>query len=244
MKYFRIRYSLDAKVRGCQNDTIKDYKYYCNINDPKFIGMIHFQKVDFNPIPVSPVLFSKANKTDLIQEGGQLSGKIVISTKLKSILQKNDYGVQYFQNSIIHKEIEDNTYWAVNPYQTLDENIDFMNSSILYEKKKQDFNVSYQVERVSMTIKSFTEYKSKLQEVLYNDEIMYIEKATLLESSIKVDFFTLKNMIGGNFYVSEKLKEEIEDAGCTGIEFQPIELSYNEWTALGGEREKVYGKSW
>ena len=30
MKYFRIRYTLDPKVRGCQNDTIKGYKY--NIN--------------------------------------------------------------------------------------------------------------------------------------------------------------------------------------------------------------------
>jgi hypothetical protein len=43
--------------------------------------------------------------------------------------------------------------------------------------------------------------------------------------------------------VSEKLKQEIEDVGCTGIEFQPIELSYNERTAPGGEREKLYGKA-
>ena len=53
----------------------------------------------------------------------------------------------------------------------------------------------------------------------------------------------LKYVNGGiGYYVSEKLKQEIEDAGCTGIEFQPVELSYNEWTAPGGEREKVYGK--
>lgn len=25
------------------------------------------------------------------------------------------------------------------------------------------------------------------------------------------------------YYVSEKVKKEIEEAGCTGIEFQPIE---------------------
>jgi hypothetical protein len=52
----------------------------------------------------------------------------------------------------------------------------------------------------------------------------------------------LKHLIGENFYVSEKLKQEIEDAGCTDIEFQPIELSYNEWVVSGGEREKIYGK--
>jgi hypothetical protein len=241
MKYFRIRYTLDPKVRGSQNDTIKDYKYYGDVYDPKFIGRINFEKVDFNPIPVSPILYSKAKKTDLIQEGGQLSGKIVISTKLKNLLHKNDYGVQYFQNSIFHNEIEDNTYWVVNPYLILDENIDFLKSYIIYEKKKDDFEISYQVEKVNIIIKSFAEYKSKLKEVISNDEIMYIEKAELLENSIEVDFFTLKHLIGGNFYVSGKLKQEIEDAGCTGIEFQPIELSYYEWTAPGGEREKVYG---
>ncbi len=242
MKFFRIRYTLDPKVRGCQNETIKDYRYYGDVYDPKFIGRINFEKVDFNPIPVSPILYAKAKKTDLIQEGGQLSGKIVISTKLKNLLQKNDYGMQYFQNSIIHNEIEDNTYWVVSPYQTLDENIDFLNSCIIYEKKKDDFEISYQVEKVNIIINSFTEYKSKLKEVISNDEIMYIEKAELLENSIEVDFFSLKHLIGGNFYVSEKLKQEIEVAGCTGIEFQPIELGYNEWVVSGGEREKIYGK--
>ena len=46
-------------------------------------------------------------------------------------------------------------------------------------------------------------------------------------------------IVGGGI----RSKKEIEDAGCTGIEFQPIELSYNEWLMPGGEREKIYGKS-
>lgn len=238
MRYYRINYTLDSKVRGGNNDSIKDYKYHGDIYDPKFIGRIHFEKVDFIPIPVNPVLFAKAKKTDLIQDGGQLSGKIVISTKLKNLLQKNDFGVQYFQNSIIHKEIEDNGYWVVNPYQTLDENIDFRNSEVIHRKKKEGGGTT----PINIYIESFEEYKSKLKEVISNDEMMYIEKAKLLDLSVKVDFFALKHLIGGNFYVSENLKKEIEDAGCTGIEFQPIELSYNEWTSIGGEREKVYGK--
>ena len=60
----------------------------------------------------------------------------------------------------------------------------------------------------------------------------------------------LKNDLGGYYSqnrITVKLlnnfKKEIEDAGCTGIEFQPIELSYNEWSAPGGEREKIYGKA-
>ncbi|MEG2334861.1 hypothetical protein [Chryseobacterium sp.] len=43
------------------------------------------------------------------------------------------------------------------------------------------------------------------------------------------DFLTLNKVEGGiQYLVSEKLKQEIEDAGCTGIEFQPSYLSLNE----------------
>lgn len=237
MKYFIINYTLSSKVRGCNNDTIKDYKYYCNINDPKFIGRIHFQKVDFNPIPVSPVLFSKANKTDLIDKGGQLSHRIVISTKLKKILQKNDFGVQYFHNSIIHKDIEDFEYWVVNPFQNKNEWIDIDKSFVYYRKfnpeKIEDFKI------LNLTT---VEFKKLLENKDMFDEI-YLYQLSLFEELIDKDFFTLQSTFEGvSYIVSEKLKEEIEDAGCTGIEFQPVELSYNEWTAPGGVREQVYGK--
>jgi hypothetical protein len=71
-------------------------------------------------------------------------------------------------------------------------------------------------------------------------EIVSIENICL-NADVKKDFFFIKT--AGQYIVSEKLKQEIEDAGCTGIEFQPIELSFNEWTILGGEREKIYGKT-
>ena len=52
----------------------------------------------------------------------------------------------------------------------------------------------------------------------------------------------LRHVEGGvKYVVSEKLKKEIEDASCTGIEFMPVELTLNEW--LHGERQKIYGKT-
>jgi hypothetical protein len=55
-------------------------------------------------------------------------------------------------------------------------------------------------------------------------------------------FFALLNVEGGvKYIVSEKGRREIEENNCTGIEFQPIELSLTEWLQ-GGEREKMYGK--
>lgn len=73
------------------------------------------------------------------------------------------------------------------------------------------------------------------------EEIVTIDNI-LLKDDIKDDFFILRHVEGGiKYIVSENLKQEIEEEGCSGIEFRPIELSYNEWVALGGEREKIYG---
>ncbi|MEH3112547.1 hypothetical protein [Pedobacter terrae] len=46
---------------------------------------------------------------------------------------------------------------------------------------------------------------------------------------------------GVKYIVSEQLKKEIEEPGCTGIEFMPTDLSLNEWLQ-GGARERIYGK--
>ena len=70
---------------------------------------------------------------------------------------------------------------------------------------------------------------------------LYFE-TTIYNDTLTDDFITIKYAEGGiQYLVSEKLKHEIEDAGCTGIEFQPSEISFNDW--LSTEREKIYGKS-
>lgn len=48
----------------------------------------------------------------------------------------------------------------------------------------------------------------------------------------------LRHLSEGIHFASETLKQEIEDAGCTGIEFQPVELSYHEWTAPEAKEKK------
>ena len=46
----------------------------------------------------------------------------------------------------------------------------------------------------------------------------------MLQKNIEQDLILLIKVYGGiSYYVSEKLKAEIEEAGCTGIEFEPVE---------------------
>jgi len=127
-------------------------------------------------------------------------------------------------------------------YNFNQEFIDFSKCKVIYRKKDDDFEVTFSAKNVEIevnNIKEFNDYIVKAKEKL---ETITIEKLSLTDN-ISVDFFSLKYVFGGvGYYASEKLKQEIEDAGCTGIEFQPVELSYNEWTAPSGEREKVYGK--
>jgi len=124
-----------------------------------------------------------------------------------------------------------------------DEFIDYTNSIINWEKKNDDYDETYGTTPIELKFSSFDEFNNEMEKARVNLETFNVKK--LILKDVKEDFFMLKNVEGGaGFFVSEKLKKEIEDVGCTGIEFQPSELSYNEWLAPGGERERVYGKSW
>ncbi len=248
MKYYKINFTLSTKVRG-NSDYIKDYKLKIPTNklfweEPKFIGSVRNEKIDFEPYLLDVELFQNSKLNDLIMDGGPISTKLIISGKLKSILE--DYrktGMQFFNINILRKNEIFNDYWILNMYEFNQEFIDFGNCKIIYRKKDDDFDVTFSAKNIEIeanNIKEFNEYIGKAKEKL---ETITVEKLVL--NNVNESYFILKNVNGGiGYYVSEKLKQEIEDAGCTGIEFQPIELSYNEWTAPGGEREKVYGKSW
>ena len=239
MIYYNICQSLNIKIIGIYPQA-QTALYSCDVwEDHKFIDRIGFLKINYEPILAKAILMKKAIPTDLISAGmSGFSLKLLISGKLKSILEKQqNIGMQFFKSAIIFKENEIEDYWVVNPYDFDYEYIDFSMSKVFLMK-----NVFERKEELS--IKSFDEFlenRDKIEKLGYPYSIL-IEKIKLVDILNK-DFLIFQNVEGGlKYIVSEKLKKEIEDAGCTGIEFQPTELSYNEWTAPGGEREKVYGK--
>lgn len=246
MKYYKINFTLSTKVRG-NSDYIKDYKLKIPTNklfweEPKFIGSVRNEKIDFEPYLLDVELFPNSKLNDLIMDGGPISTKLIISGKLKSILE--DYrktGMQFFNINILRKNEIFSDYWLLNMYEFNQEFIDFLKCKIIYQEKAADFEASYLVNEKVVFISNQHEFYELIKKSRINDEVVWIEK--LASYNINEDFFILKYVNGGiGYFVSENLKKEIEVAGCTGIEFQPIELSYNEWTAPGGEREKIYGK--
>ncbi len=240
MKYFRVRRSLNEKVMG-KIPQIKEVIYPKVTDNPKFIGNIDFAKIEFEPEIAKPILYPKAKPTDLLEDIGAIPFKLLISGKLKSIFKNcRKDGIQFFQGGIFYNGIEYTDYCYLNMYAINNEYIDYKNCSVVHRKKKKGEYGTIPIVLNFDGVDSFNNEKKKARE---NFEAFFIEKLSLID--VKEDFFILRDIEGGaGYFVSEILKKEIEDTGCTGIEFQPSELSYNEWLAPGGEREMVYGKSW
>lgn len=240
MKFYFIRNSENKKIMG-NYPQVKEIKYNCNVwDEPTFIEHIEFKKIDFEPITANAILYSNSKVTDLINVTGMgFTRKLLVSHKLKEIIEKRTKtGLQFFKSAIIHKNIVIEDYWILNAYKLNMNCIDFKKSNVFLKEglfdKLEKLNVS--------NIDEYEYEKDKIEKKGYPLNI-FIEKIILMED-LDEHFLTINNVEGGVKYItSEKLKQEIEKAGCTGIEFQPIELSYNEWTAPAGEREKVYGKA-
>ena len=237
MKYFSIRNSVNFKIIG-NYPQVKEYKYICDIwSDPKFIDRFEFLKINFEPITANVNLYSKAEATDLIgADAIGFSKRLLVSDKLKNILERNrKSGLQFFKTIVFRGKSEINNYWVSNTYETNLNYIDY--------KKSHVFLMDYFSELELLKINSFndfSEYEKKIEAIGYPKNLM-IKKISLV-TNIDDNFFILRYVEGGvKYVVSEKLKKEIEDACCTGLEFQPIELSYNEWSKPNGEREKIYG---
>jgi len=239
MNFYSIQHSLNKKIMG-NYPQVKEVIYYCDVdNEPLFIGNFYFEEIKVKPILANPVLYSKSKLTDLIYiwHVGFTYTKL-ISGKLKSILEKHkDNGLQFIQCRIFKDDVEYSDYWILNFFEANMEFIEIEKSVTLLRRRKPEGGTFL----AELKFENLDEFNEKL----ITEELegkLYFEKIRI-EDKITKNFFSLRFVEGGmKQIVSEKLKKEIEGAGCTGIEFQPVELSYNEWTMPGGEREKIYGK--
>jgi hypothetical protein len=239
MKYYSITNSLNNKIVGHYNQVINAI-HNCDIwENPKFIDRIDFFKIDFEPITSNAILEKKAKLTDLINTSCVGFGlRLLISDQLKNILESHSKErCQFFKSAVIYKNEKIDNYWITQPYTFNRDYINFNKSIVSVSIRKPEGGTEKKLLQINSSddfIKTVNFYKER-------EEIVSINNI-FLNDNINDAFFILRYVEGGiKYIVSEKLKKEIEDAGCTGIEFQPIEFSINEWLQ-GGEREKVYGK--
>ena len=165
------------------------------------------------------------------------SRKLLLIGKLKKIIERNrNKGLQFYSSNLIYKNEEVRDYWVLNSFEIDIHFVDIEKSNFVWRKRKDEGGTFLS----DIKFNSLDEFIKKLEEHNLEGKL-YLNKIKIKEETTE-NFFTLLNVEDGvKYIVSEKLMKEIEDAACNGIEFQPTELSYNEWIIPRGEREKMYG---
>lgn len=216
--YFKLTYSVDTRIIGNVNSQTEDAIFPQIPEGQLFSRDIFLKKVD-DPLAVltpTAILTKKAKLTDVI--GGASSaivGQMIISNRLKQILERiTDGKVQFFPLSVIDKEFTHTSYWLICAYDTDMEFINYAQSRIelvgLGSQKIKD-----------VLIQDYQHFDSLIKEIKLPERLS-ITKVSLIDKCNK-DLLVLSWIEGGiGFYVSKKIKSEIEDAQCIGVEFIPI----------------------
>jgi hypothetical protein len=174
----------------------------------------------------SPILDRKAKKTDRISCSSEYSGRLVMSDKMKQVLQRfRQTGFQFFKiqlinplpgNKLHNLAFVTNSYWVMNFYETDYKYVDFPRSEVnllgLGTTKIK-----------SLDIKSVWDFNKAEKELT----TIWIDKMVLSED-IREHILHIPRVNNGAYLVSQYLKEALEEAACTGIDFKPLELPVGE----------------
>jgi hypothetical protein len=213
--FYRIEPGLDEKVTGIDDVQASSAIYPVNIWDPIYINQWgHTLIPDYVVLPI-PKIKTKAKLTDLMSVYFTGSSyRLTISSRLKAILEKNGHGnIQFIPITIYYKKKYLSDYWLTNILSFDNENGVNYKHSLIFERNG---------ENKIITINNFEDFRKKQNELIWPNNL-FIEKL-VFNKIIDEEVCTIERVRGGaGYFVSEKLKQEIELAGCTGIEFLPIE---------------------
>lgn len=216
--YFKLTCSVDARIIGNVNSQTEDSLYPHLLEGKLFSRDIFLKKVD-DPFAVqtpTAILTKKAKLTDVI--GGSstaIVGQLIISNRLKVILEGvKDAKVQFFPLSVIHREIIYPNYWLICAYDT---DMEFIN----YAQSKIEL-VGLEFQKIKDVLLNDYQQFDLLRKETRLPEFLSITKISLVDQCNK-DLLVLRWVEGGiGFYVSEKIRSEIESAKCIGVEFTPV----------------------
>jgi hypothetical protein len=215
--FYRIEPGLDEKVTGIDDVQASSAIYPVNIWDPIYINQWgHTLIPDYVVLPI-PKIKTKAKLTDLMSVYFTGSSyRLTISSRLKEILEKNVHGnIQFIPITIYYKKKYLSDYWLTNI-------LSFDNEKVINYSQSLIFECHFTTEIKMITIKDYKDFKQNEIKLEWPNNL-FIEKV-VFKSKVEQDFCTVERVSGGaGYFVSEKLKQEIESAGCTGIKFLPIE---------------------
>jgi hypothetical protein len=224
MRYFRIYRTSDTKVIG-ESPQISEGIFHSTFDSSRNLSMLLFEKAKENLEVPKAKLKKKAKLVDILSASFLSPGQFFISTKLKNILTKYEYkGLEFFQTSIISndKEIED--YWIINPFKSNFSFLDISNSEFVFtDSMGSVVNEAIKFKDVNEYLEVFEKNKIDAIKIGYpNFKPLAIHKISLKEET-DIGAFSISGVYGGiGIFVSEVIKNEVEEAGCTGIIFTEL----------------------
>ncbi len=217
MKYYKLDFSSNVKEVG----KIPQSEECITIGDIQQDFIPWQGKINFEFNLPKPILEKKSKQTSYINVIAIPSFFIVINDELLNLLKTFNIGkyqnwkIKTWQNNQL---IEKYNLFLLNDTKQA-EYIDYKKSSF-YSKKLGDWDNSSIQKPVF--VENYDEYVSE-KELLRKDKLMLLHrKVTLNLSKATEDMFRIVNAPLGGYFVSEKLKNVIEENGFTGMEFTEV----------------------
>jgi hypothetical protein len=229
MKYYFIKNSIDRKVIGrqypqSQDDVWPSFITDC-FEDPRSFKKFHYRKAPPNVVVPDFVMRKSAKVTDFIIAA---SSKFpIVSKKMVDIIDKQkSTNIQWLPTHLLWKGTKIDNYFVFNPLE--------FNYEIL-DLEKTKFNIQLDMLKFYPPVyKEF--YPKSLDEILYYHEAIYNnstpDRLVVFNPKIKdnlsgnvyflISFYIQADLFYCCLIISEKVKQELEAAKCTG--FDLIEL--------------------
>lgn len=227
MNFFRLLESTGTDVG--QYPQVIDANVDFDIYEKRSSYHLNFTEAIGTTIWPIPKLSNKAKKTDLISVSYMgLSSKLLISNKLYIILNSiNSKGIQFINSKLIFKKQIEENYWIVNPHISDFSFLDIKNCNFVYTDAMGKIEISDEnFDSIEDYIKVYLKNKQDAISIPYPNFHPLFFKKVAIKNDTSIEFFALSGVSGGiGFYVSERLKEDIEAAGFTGIVFKHLNES-------------------
>lgn len=210
MEFYRIQHAYTGIGKKFPQVETGIGKFH--VQSPEYIGNTDFllHEIEITPSLPELVLWNSAKVTDLISSSFFGTGfGLIISGKLKTIVEKyNPVLIQFFPIQVHHKN-DIFQYWYMHPKGVNNDLIDFPNSDV-WELKSM-------VKEQKRYFLSAHEFYQEACQKKYPHSLKIYSFKLLLNTP---DFFMLNYIEGGvGYFVSQNLKDEIEQKKCSGIEF-------------------------
>jgi hypothetical protein len=222
MNYYRLANSATASVVGTVPQ-VQELIYPSRRDSPNLVTNFFFRKSDgYTELPALK-LAKKGKSTDFLST--VTAGRLCISNKMKEIIEQEEvYGIEFLEVDLVTKD-STSQYWLLNPF---DPGYRFL------DLQKSKFVIMADVpSRVPIKDVSFNDFNEVVEGFRNNDKsarengIMHkplMMSEIAVREDAEVDLFVLRGDLytGIGFFVSDRLKQRLVNAGCTGVLYGPL----------------------